>query len=112
MEENLNLKSFINNLQDQLALQKNRLEINKRKNEKYTKQINREFSKEMYYSGKNPNSYLISGVKSQYENMKNCNFLCYFRIWTKMQRLWKCHKKYRFYEHWRAESLYRGFVEK
>jgi hypothetical protein len=35
--------------------------------------MNREFDKELYYSGKNPNSYLISGVKSQYENMKNCN---------------------------------------
>jgi hypothetical protein len=32
MEENLNLKCFINNLQEQLVLQRSKLEVNKRKN--------------------------------------------------------------------------------
>lgn len=74
LEENLNLKTFINSLQDQLAIQRSRLEVSRRKNEKVSKQINREFEKEIYYSGKNPSSYLISGVKGQYENIKNCNY--------------------------------------
>ncbi len=75
MQQNLNLKSFINNLQQQLTMQRSKFEINKRKNERYTKQFNRQFQKQIYYSGKNPNSYLVSGVKYQYEHIKSCNYL-------------------------------------
>lgn len=38
------------------------------KNSKYTKQFNREFEKKMYWNG--PNTYMISGVKAQYERLK------------------------------------------
>ncbi len=34
------------------------------KNNKYTKQFNREFQKKIYWTGNN--SYLISGIKAQY----------------------------------------------
>jgi len=47
-------------------MQRGRLEMNNKKTFKFMKQINREFDKELYYSGKNPNSYMISGVKQQY----------------------------------------------
>ncbi len=45
--------------------------MSKKKTVKYAKQFNREFEKELYYSGKNPSSYLFSGIKQQYENIKN-----------------------------------------
>lgn len=38
------------------------------KNSKYTKQFNREFEKKMYWNG--TNSYMISGVKAQYDKLK------------------------------------------
>lgn len=44
-EENINLKKFINDLQQQISVQKGHLEMSKKKTTKYTKQLNREFEK-------------------------------------------------------------------
>lgn len=39
------------------------------KNQDYTKKLNREFEKKMYWAGSN--NYLISGIKSQYDKLKD-----------------------------------------
>lgn len=41
------------------------------KNQKYTKQLNMEFEKKMYWTGHS--SYLIAGIKAQYDKLKEGN---------------------------------------
>lgn len=50
---------------------KTKIEMLTSKSSKYTKQFNREFEKKMYWTGNN--AYLISGIKAQYEKLKECN---------------------------------------
>ena len=52
---------------------KTKIEMLTSKTSKYTKQFNREFEKKMYWTGNN--AYLISGIKAQYEKLKECNLL-------------------------------------
>ena len=63
-EQNLHLKKQVNKLKDELSKNRTKIENLTSKNQKYTKQFNREFQKKMYWNG--PNSYMISGVKAQY----------------------------------------------
>lgn len=67
-EENLHLRQQINKLKDELAKNKTKIENLSSKNHRYTKQFNREFEKKMYWNGSN--SYLISGIKAQYQKLK------------------------------------------
>lgn len=46
----MKLKNTINELKDTLSRQKIQTELQKKKNNKYTLQLNREFKKEMYYN--------------------------------------------------------------
>ena len=46
----MKLKNTINELKDTLSRQKIQTELQKKKNKKYTLQLNREFKKEMYYN--------------------------------------------------------------
>lgn len=50
-----------------------KMEMLNSKNSKYTKQFNREFEKKMYWTGNN--AYLISGIKAQYEKLKEGTIL-------------------------------------
>ena len=69
-EQNLHLKKQLNKMKDELMKSKTKIEMLSSKNSKYTKQFNRQFEKKMYWTGNN--SYLISGIKAQYEKLKEC----------------------------------------
>ena len=55
-------------MKDEIAKSRTKIESLTSKNSKYTKQFNREFEKKMYWNG--TNSYMISGVKAQYDKLK------------------------------------------
>ena len=55
-------------MRDELMKGRTKIESLTFKNSKYTKQFNREFEKKMYWNG--TNSYMISGVKAQYDKLK------------------------------------------
>jgi len=58
----------VHKLKDELIKSKTKIEALNTKNQKYTKQFNREFEKKIYWNGNN--AYLISGIKAQYEKLK------------------------------------------
>ena len=55
-------------MKDQLTRTKGKVDTLANKNQKYTKQLNMQFEKKMYWTGHS--SYLVAGVKAQYDKLK------------------------------------------
>ena len=61
---------------------KGQLQNMNKKNVRYTDQLNREFEKELYWTGSQ--SHMIAGVKAQYEKLKESKLFINVRVRRKV----------------------------